>query len=205
MMTAYAVFCMAMLLVTFFWIAWERGARVLPFDALMASTAPSVAEQSSVSPIQTVSLDAPLPERIADTAGNAEPGISSDAPLTAQILGEAAASEAEVVDERNGTGAGAPAGWTPASITAGLAHNDEILTIVVEREVTLRELSIQYIGRFDEIVREEVVTLNPDGHIAGKIEAGQRLRLPLYLRRGFKRLPWTETPAASFEELKDPQ
>ncbi len=188
MMPAFAVFCMVMLLMTFSWIAWERGTRVLPFDTLMASTTPSVAERSSLSQEQSVSPDAPAMERI-DTSGDAEADSSINAPLTAQILGEAAASEAEVVDQRQGAIAGAPAGWTPASISAGLAHNDEILTIVVEREVTLRDLAIQYIGRFDEIVREEVVTLNPGMHIAGNIEAGRRLRLPLYLRKGFKRLP----------------
>jgi hypothetical protein len=108
-----------------------------------------------------------------------------------------------VVDQRKGAIAGAPSGWTPASISAGLAHNDEILTIVVEREVTLRDLAIQYIGRFDEIVREEVASLNPDTRISGNIEVGQRIRLPLYLRKRFKRLPQIEEKNAQVEATKE--
>jgi hypothetical protein len=94
---------------------------------------------------------------------------------------------------------------SPASIPAGLSRNDEILTVVVEKEVTLRQLSLQYVGRFDEVVLGEIYTLNPDVHDASHIEIGQRLRLPLYLRQEFKnrRLPLVRS--ASLEAQKDAQ
>jgi type II secretory pathway predicted ATPase ExeA len=209
MVPAFAIFCMLMLLATFAWIAWERGARVLPFDALMASTVRPAAVESSGGQIQASSVDGVANGEAGLLVGDGRPnGSSLDAPLAAQVLGEAPTTEgpgaeAEVLAGGHAVVADVPAGWTPASITAGLAHNDEILTIVVEREVTLRELAVQYIGRFDEIVREEVVTLNPDVHIAGEITAGQRVRLPLYLRKGFKRLPWVEASAGTFEAVKD--
>jgi type II secretory pathway predicted ATPase ExeA len=210
MVPAFAIFCMSMLLATFAWIAWERGERVLPFDALMASTAlPKVPVESNAEAIQAASVVGVADGEAALLAADARPnGSSLDAPLAAEVLGDSPATEGpraggEVSAGGHAVVANVPAGWTPASITAGLAHNDEILTIVVEREVTLRELAVQYIGRFDEIVREEVVTLNPDVHIAGEITAGQRVRLPLYLRKGFKRLPWVEASAATFEAVKD--
>jgi hypothetical protein len=92
-----------------------------------------------------------------------------------------------------------------ASIVAGLSQNDEVLTVVVEKEVTLHQLSLQYIGRFDEIVLGEIYTLNPSVHDASHIEIGQRLRLPLYLRKNFKNLPLATVRSASLESQKDAQ
>jgi len=75
----------------------------------------------------------------------------------------------------------------------------------VEKEVTLRQLSLQYIGRFDETVLGEIYTLNPSVHDASHIEIGQRLRLPLYLRKDFKALPQASVRSASLESQKDAQ
>lgn len=61
--------------------------------------------------------------------------------------------------------------------------NKPILTIVVEKEATLRHLSREYLGRFDQETVVEIFSLNPQITDPGHIEAGERLRLPLYLRR----------------------
>ncbi len=203
MIPAFAGFCMILLLATLSWIAWERGERILSFDALMASTPPSTTVDSGASQDQAPSTDKATTNEVSDLSGDGQREGSIDPPVAAQVLGNAQAPESGIVADGEPVVRTVPAGWTPASITAGLARNDEILTIVVQREVTLRELATQYIGRFDEIVREEVVTLNPDMHIAGNIETGQRLRLPLYLRKGFKMLPRTKASAAVFEAAKD--
>ena len=92
-----------------------------------------------------------------------------------------------------------------ASIPAGLSQNDEVLTVLVEKEVTLRQLSLQYVGRFDETVLGEIFTLNPEMHDASHIEIGQRLRLPLYLRKEFKNSPLASVRSASLEAQKDAQ
>lgn len=57
------------------------------------------------------------------------------------------------------------------------------LTVFVEKDVTLRHLCLQYLGRFDEATILEVFSLNPQITDPAHIEAGQRLRLPLHLRR----------------------
>jgi len=57
------------------------------------------------------------------------------------------------------------------------------MTVVVEYEATLRHLCLQYLGRFDEATILEIFSLNPQLTDPSHIEAGQRLRLPLYLRR----------------------
>jgi hypothetical protein len=77
--------------------------------------------------------------------------------------------------------------------------------VVVEKAVTVRQLSLQYIGRFDEVVLGEIYTLNPELHDAAHIEIGERLRLPLYLRKEFKAAPQATVRSASLEPLKDPQ
>lgn len=63
------------------------------------------------------------------------------------------------------------------------AANGRILTIVVEKDATLRYLCLEYLGRLDEAALVEMFSLNPQIKDAGNIRAGQRLRLPLYLRR----------------------
>ena len=59
---------------------------------------------------------------------------------------------------------------------------DKVLTVVVPPGATLRHLSLQYLGRSDLAALMEICALNPDISDASHIEAGRRLRLPLYLR-----------------------
>jgi type II secretory pathway predicted ATPase ExeA len=60
---------------------------------------------------------------------------------------------------------------------------DQVLTVVVPPGATLRHLSLLYLGRSDFAALMEICALNPDISDASHIEAGRRLRLPLYLRR----------------------
>jgi general secretion pathway protein A len=75
-----------------------------------------------------------------------------------------------------------PAPRDPGTMSVA-TRNKPILTVVVEKEATLRHLSLQYLGRFDEETVVEIFSLNPQITDAGHIEAGEHLRLPLYLRR----------------------
>jgi type II secretory pathway predicted ATPase ExeA len=63
------------------------------------------------------------------------------------------------------------------------AANGRTLTIVVEKDATLRYLCLEYLGRADEPALLEMLSLNPQINDARNIRAGQRLRLPLYLRQ----------------------
>ena len=70
-------------------------------------------------------------------------------------------------------------------MVAGLSDNDRILTIAIEKDSTLMELCMQHLGRFDTDMLEQTLALNPSLSDVNHIAAGQRIRLPLFLRRGF--------------------
>jgi general secretion pathway protein A len=71
----------------------------------------------------------------------------------------------------------------PAFRADSAATTDRIVTIVVEKDATLRYLCLEYLGRLDESAVAEMLSLNPQIRDPGHIPAGQSLRLPLYLRR----------------------
>jgi general secretion pathway protein A len=58
-----------------------------------------------------------------------------------------------------------------------------VATVVVERQDTLRHLSLEYLNRFDDKTIDEIRALNPAITDPDRIETGQRLRLPIHLRR----------------------
>lgn len=181
MAAAFATFCALLLLGTFSWIAWDRGERTPPFDVLMAATPP--VPPAIVEPEQP---DGSTGNEAEPSAVAARPGSNSAGAIVANSK--------------------VPVGLSSrASVVAGLSQNDEVLTVVVEKEVTLRQLSLQYIGRFDETVLGEIYTLNPSVHDASHIEIGQRLRLPLYLRKDFRTLTQASVRSASLESQKDAQ
>ena len=53
------------------------------------------------------------------------------------------------------------------------------LAILVEKDDTLRQLSLRYLGRFDLDALIQICTLNPEITNPDHIEAGQRIRIPL--------------------------
>lgn len=57
-----------------------------------------------------------------------------------------------------------------------------IRTIVVEKQNTLRHLSLEYLNRFDSETIDEIRALNPAIVDPDRIEAGQQLRLPVHFR-----------------------
>ncbi|HKV03885.1 MAG TPA: AAA family ATPase [Candidatus Acidoferrales bacterium] len=69
------------------------------------------------------------------------------------------------------------------------------LTVVVEKGATLRHLSLLYLDRFDLSTLLEICSLNPAISNPDHIETGQRLRMPMYLRRD----PSMEAPDSSLE------
>ncbi len=74
---------------------------------------------------------------------------------------------------------------------------------MVEQKATVRQLSLQYVGRFDEIVMAEIRTLNPELRDADHLEIGARLRLPLYLRKEIKATGQGAIHSASLESPGD--
>jgi len=58
-----------------------------------------------------------------------------------------------------------------------------VLTVRIEQGVTLRHLCLLYLDRFDPRTLAEILALNPRVIDPNHIEAGQSLRLPLYLGR----------------------
>ena len=74
----------------------------------------------------------------------------------------------------------------PMSLAGTAAAGEErsdVLTVVVPAGATLRHLSLEYLGRFDLRALVEISALNPQIPDPGHIEAGQQIRMPLYLRR----------------------
>ena len=67
--------------------------------------------------------------------------------------------------------------WSSGDVQA------RIVSIVVEKGTTLRQLSLKYLGRYDHATMLEICKLNPAITDPARIAAGQRLRLPLDLRR----------------------
>jgi general secretion pathway protein A len=61
---------------------------------------------------------------------------------------------------------------------------DRLVTpITVTRGTTLRHLSLLYLDRFDQQTLAEICRLNPTITDPNQIDAGMRIRLPVYLRR----------------------
>jgi type II secretory pathway predicted ATPase ExeA len=193
MVAAFATFCVLLLLGTFSWVAWDRGERTPPFDVLMAATPTTRPAVFGPEVIAANDRAESLSPQIGPAGDAPEPTSAAGRPDTSSPRATIASSKAS------------DRGSLQTSVAAGLSQNDEVLTVVVEREVTLHQLSLQYIGRFDEIVLGEIYTLNPSVRDASHIEIGQRLRLPLYLRRNFKNLPLAAVRSAALESQKDAQ
>lgn len=71
----------------------------------------------------------------------------------------------------------------PAATPAETAQNSSVASVVVEKNVTLRHLCLLYVGRFDSKTLAVIRELNPAISDPDRLQAGQQIRLPLYLRR----------------------
>lgn len=208
MVPAFATFCALMLLATFEWVAWDRGERTPAFDVLMASNAQDgrgAAESDRTD--TTTAMDLPVDainqaDAYADIAPYATPGQPTVSEATRGALdGPVPVNNLRaLLPAATRPLAGVP---TDTSVIAGRSQNDEILTVVVEKEVTVRQLAMQYVGRFDENVLSEIYTLNPGLRDAAHIEIDQRLRLPLYLQRDFKAAKLDPVRSASVQAQRD--
>jgi type II secretory pathway predicted ATPase ExeA len=74
-----------------------------------------------------------------------------------------------------------PSSTQPSEKPADASAIASTLAILVERDDTLRHLSLQYLGRFDLQALIEICTLNPAITDPNHIEVGQRIRMPLIL------------------------
>ena len=70
-----------------------------------------------------------------------------------------------------------------ANFSTNVRKNDRILTILVAKDSTLRQLSLIYLGRYDQEAIGEISRINPTMTDPEHIRAGEQLRLPLTLRR----------------------
>jgi type II secretory pathway predicted ATPase ExeA len=202
MVPAFATFIVLMLLAVFSWIRWDRGEKTPPFDVLMAATPPTASTASESSPGKIAASKDVAPTEVSSVQDGAQ------AEREEGETGQLSRAQNAVVNPEPAAKALAKAIRvvpSETSIPAGRSQNDEILTVVVAKATTLRQLSLQYIGRFDEVVLGEIYTLNPELHDAAHIEIGERLRLPLYLRKEFQAAPQAAIRSASLAPSKDPQ
>jgi len=55
----------------------------------------------------------------------------------------------------------------------------QVLTVVVDPGQTLKEISLRYLGRFDEKLQDDICALNPGLRDPNQLEGGQLILLPL--------------------------
>jgi general secretion pathway protein A len=179
---AFACLCVLMLLAALSWVGWNEGWQTPAFDVLFAADAPAITHAA-----------VPEPASSSHPAAGTTPSDPADA---AQLTETTAAlsSSAEAVSPRENIErpvaaserlATPPVSAQP-SLAAGLSDNDRILTVAIQKEVTLLELSVQHLGKFDDTTLEKTLELNPTLRDLNHIEPGQRIRLPLYLRDDFR-------------------
>jgi type II secretory pathway predicted ATPase ExeA len=69
----------------------------------------------------------------------------------------------------------------PASVQ--VMQDPSVISVVVEKNATLRHISLLYLDRFDQRTLAAIRVLNPSITDPNHLEAGQQIRLPLGLRR----------------------
>ena len=173
-------------------VGWNVGKRTPPFDVLFADGTDAPAESATLLPTAPAENS---PEMATNNV--ATPMTAFDLPQS-QRENAGGGAAAAIAPPR------VPAGpkslprnaAEPSSVAAGLSDNDRILTIAIEQDSTLMDLCMQHLGRFDTDMLEQTLALNPTLSDVNRIAAGQRIRLPLYLRRGFvNQAEVLETPA----------
>jgi general secretion pathway protein A len=91
--------------------------------------------------------------------------------------------EAAVLPAPLSSNTASTASTQPTGELAGPSVIASTLAIIVEKNDTLRHLSLQYLGRFDFDALIEICSLNPVITDPNHIETGQRIRMPLAARR----------------------
>jgi type II secretory pathway predicted ATPase ExeA len=178
---SFAVVSALLLFVVSARVGWSVGKRTPPFDVLFAAGTDARTDSANLVP--------------------AVPEENSPQMATTEVVAPIAASDLPQSQRENAGGSDvaavapprAPAGPKsvgrdapePSSIVAGLSDNDRILTVAIEKDSALMDICMQHLGRFDTDMLEQTLALNPTLRDVNHLAAGQRIRLPRYLRRGF--------------------
>jgi type II secretory pathway predicted ATPase ExeA len=177
---AFACFCVLMLLATFSWVSWNQGWQTPAFDVLFAADAPAIEQSANPG---SIALATTSPESAPRKVAS-RPTEIQISPSVRPLTQSPAVTSAP--DARPALKSGFPFEASQPSISAGLSDNDRILTVAIQKEVTLLELSLRHLGKFDDTTLEKTLELNPTLRDLNHIEPGQRIRLPLYLRDDFR-------------------
>ncbi len=182
-------------------VGWNVGKHTPPFDALFAD--------ASDAPAESATLPAAVPaENSPETATSnvATPTTTLDLPQS-QRENAGGSDAAAIAPPRvpGGPKSVVRDAAAVSSVVAGLSADDRILTIAIEKDSTLMDLCMQHLGRFDTDMLEQTLALNPALTISevNHIAAGQRIRLPLYLRRGYVNQSEALTTPAMLEARKE--
>ena len=180
---AFAVVCALLLFALSARVGWNVGKKTPPFDVLFA-------DQTEVALQSTEPLPTAAAENAAEIATSATAAAMADSEIPASPREVAGGSVAAEVPSSTAPAPVRPKSAVrdapgPSSVAAGLSDNDRILTVAIEKDAALLDICMQHLERFDTRTLEETLALNPSLTDVNHIAAGQRIRLPLYLRRGF--------------------
>lgn len=203
---AFASFCVLLFFGAFAWIEWNQGWQTPAFDVLFAAEAPALAQisnQPAIAPSDGLS-GAGADEAVTSVPqAQVSPAPPQNGATPFDRTRNAPTATAAPVILRpapnNVTSIGAP----QSSIAAGFSDNDRILTVAIQKEVTLLDLSLSYLGKFDDSMLEKTLELNPTLKDLNHIEPGQRIRLPLYLRDDFRPQPRATPTAGLFSTAQE--
>jgi general secretion pathway protein A len=178
---AFAVVCALLMFAVSARVGWNVGKKTAPFDVLFADEAEAPSQIAE--PLLAASV-----ESSPEIATNVAAPATLDSEIPASPRENAGGSDAAMVP--SSTIPARPKSLMdnapePPSVAAGLSDNDRILTVAVERDANLLDICMQHLERFDTKTLEETLALNPSLTDVNHITAGQRIRLPLYLKPGF--------------------
>ena len=74
-----------------------------------------------------------------------------------------------------------PPGGTPANYAADPqdTENGQVITVMAGPQQTLKDLTLRYVGHFDDDLSKKISSLNPDMKDPNHLEAGELIRIPL--------------------------
>lgn len=95
---------------------------------------------------------------------------------------ESAPAKADHVSEIQGAQVPAnPSGGSPASYAADPQDTEsgQVITVMAGPQQTLKDLTLRYVGHFDDDLSKKIASLNPDLKDPDHLEAGELIRIPL--------------------------